>query len=265
MFRTRDFLLLFVTIVFLLVAIGSTVLTRLSINNTDDSRVKFTEVIDREYEVELYVPEQIAREEKLSEMRRKVAESREVVIASADINNINDDVFEETGSDGSKSETLGVVQCDDYKSFTGSWPQTGVLNEVVEGGRIFFVDGIEEVFIPAETATGTPTIFEKVTKDVILQLPVASVSKVTQHCLKTDVIGVAKDGSLIRNHEVGLYSVFGSEVLIGYALDGLPIYGVSSDSRGICGEVLNVAGYRYVITAESETIINCFISQPVAI
>ena len=152
MFRTRDFLLLFVTIVFLLVAIGSTVLTRLSINNTDDSRVKFTEVIDREYEVELYVPEQIAREEKLSEMRRKVAESREVVIASADINNINDDVFEETGSDGSKSETLGVVQCDDYKSFTGSWPQTGVLNEVVEGGRIFFVDGIEEVFIPAETA-----------------------------------------------------------------------------------------------------------------
>jgi hypothetical protein len=68
---------------------------------------------------------------------------------------------------------------------------------------------------------------------VVLQLPLPFGPQ-GKTCLSYDVVGVALDGSLIRNNEHSLYQVFGSETLIGYALDGFPIYGLNKSSAARC-------------------------------
>ena len=62
----------------------------------------------------------------------------------------------------------------------------------------------------------------------VLQLPSRTMPAASPSCIGSDVIGIANDGSLIRNDELSLYGVFGSETRIGYALDGLPIYGITT-------------------------------------
>jgi hypothetical protein len=87
----------------------------------------------------------------------------------------------------------------------------------------------------------------------------------SESCVASDVIGIATDGSLIRNNEVGAYGVFGGGTLVGYALDGFPIYGVSEQKADICGGAMVGGQYRYVISSERATIINCFAGAPVAL
>ena len=82
-------------------------------------------------------------------------------------------------------------------------------------------------------------------------------------CLYSDVVGIAQDGSLIRNNEVGLYSVFGSDTLIGYALDGFPIYGKIKESGDKCGGSVVNGQYRYSLSDQREFILNCFSAPPV--
>jgi hypothetical protein len=79
------------------------------------------------------------------------------------------------------------------------------------------------------------------------------------------VIGITIGGSLIRNNEVGVYGVFGGDTLVGYALDGFPIYGTSGQKTDICGGGMIGGQYRYMISSSRGTIINCFAGTPVAI
>jgi hypothetical protein len=78
-------------------------------------------------------------------------------------------------------------------------------------------------------------------------------------------VGVAKDGSLIRNNEARLYGIFGEQTLVGYALDGFPIYGISESVVDACGGVSVAGQYRYQLSVERENIINCFAAKPIAL
>ena len=70
-----------------------------------------------------------------------------------------------------------------------------------------------------------------------MQLPVRNIPSGGTTCISTDVIGIATDGSLIRNNEAGVYGIFGANTLVGWALDGFPIYG-SSIQLATCVEGL---------------------------
>ena len=121
-----------------------------------------------------------------------------------------------------------------------------------------------EVEVATTTASGTPLLTTET--EVVIQLPLRSVPLGTASCLPTDVVGIAKDGSLIRNSEVTLYAVFGADTLIGYALDGFPIYGARSGvALDECGGTGAIGQYRYYLEAERGYILNCFASEPISI
>jgi hypothetical protein len=76
------------------------------------------------------------------------------------------------------------------------------------------------------------------------------------------VVGIARDGSLIRNSDAELYAVFGPEVLIGYLLDGFPLYGASNLPTDACGGAEIGGSYRYYLSPKRDWVISCFTAAP---
>ncbi len=143
-----------------------------------------------------------------------------------------------------------VVLCPYYAPFAGFWPR-GIEMVVDENGRSFYqrLDGL----------AGEDE------RTLLLQLPLP-IAPTGSRCVPSDVVGVANDGSLIRNNETSLYGIFGGQTVVGYALDGFPIYG-RDDGMAVdaCGGAYGVAGYGYVLQSQRSTILNCFSGTPVAI
>jgi hypothetical protein len=78
-------------------------------------------------------------------------------------------------------------------------------------------------------------------------------------CLPHEVVGIARDGSLIRNDEAALYGIFDDTVLIGYALDGFPIYGQTVDRPlDQCGGAMVDGSYRYYLSEERDHVLGCY-------
>ena len=93
-------------------------------------------------------------------------------------------------------------------------------------------------------------------------MPTATASADSQNCLATDVVGVTPAGALIRNGDAVFYRGIDDSILLGYALDGYPIYGTSNNPADECGGVTEAGQYRYVLSSERETILNCFRGVP---
>jgi hypothetical protein len=88
----------------------------------------------------------------------------------------------------------------------------------------------------------------------------------TPSCIQSDVIGIATDGSLIRNTDVALYKVFSGTTEIGYSLDGYPMYGVTPGvETDSCGGAMVAGAYRYMVDGKRPTIITCFAGIPTSI
>ncbi|MCA9357884.1 hypothetical protein KC902_01345 [Candidatus Kaiserbacteria bacterium] len=257
MFRTRDFLLLFTTIVFLIVAIGTTIFSEWTgTSSAKDSPLQPVTAVHDAYTATVVLPETLSRQERLAEMRRKVAESESLMLAAA-----STEVSEEESTAESASETDGgvvsvAVSCPAPTPYGGIWPR-GVSFELREGARVLYT---ESTVVEPAIGTGTPQT--TTAQEVVLQLPVPFGPAPNPTCPANDVIGIAQDGSLIRNTEVGLYSVFGESTLIGYALDGFPIYGVSSVATDECGGAV-VGTYRYYLSDNRPLILNCYSGTPV--
>lgn len=258
MFRTRDFILIFTAVVFLLVAISATVWNQRSGKLSATETVLLAEVTDREYGAEVALPELLSREEKLASMRQKIAEGGDISISSPEP--IMDEESTEDGVGEEETETeieveISVAQhCVGYKKYSGQWQVSGIMFEVTEGARIVYRENSPDV-----------VAVSGMQKEVVMQLPLLGLSTTNTNCLKTDVVGIAQDGSLIRNEEAGLYGVFGANTLIGYALDGFPIYGVSSQVGDRCGGQVVNGQYGYYLSDNRDVILNCFSSTPVNI
>jgi hypothetical protein len=228
MFRTRDFILLFSAAVFLVVGIGVTALAEYQAGRSHSAAVLFAEVSEQEFTAELQSTEPPSREARLSEMRDKIAAQGEVAV---DMPEMIAAVVESESTAGAEEVTeepesvASLMKCPGYAAYQGSWSPQGVQFAVAEGARV----------VTRTVVGGAPEAAE-----VLLQLPLYPFAG-TPSCLRTDVVGIAQDGSLIKNNEVGLYGVFGEHTLIGYALDGFPLYGTTNLATDACGGAV-VAG-----------------------
>jgi hypothetical protein len=258
MFRTRDFILFFTVIVFLLVAIAGTVVNRwLQDDAVNQAQIQLANAPDIERGAVLYEPETISRAERLAQMREKIAASGDLVLTNKPPEPVATTTEDELPEE---APTLAgdPMRCPGYQLHGQLWSAEGVQFDVVEGSRLVFREQ-PQVAVPNSTSSELAASAER---DVLLQLPIAGLPGPARNCLPSDVVGVAQDGSLIRNNEIGLYSVFGQNTLIGYALDGFPIYGVSDRTTDQCGGTVVAGEYRYFLSAERTTILNCFAGQP---
>ncbi len=256
MFRTRDFILVFTTVAFLLMAIGVTIFNQRGVSSVSQENV-FAQQLSVEGGAEVQNNSDFSRSEKLKSMRDKIALSSELSISSPEPEPLFTEVVPTTTETALVDNTL--QQCPSYQSYTGSWSPFGVQIEEVEGARLVYRT-VERAIV---STSSTPAV--ETYKDVIVQLPVRSFPAVSTSCIYADVIGIANDGSLIRNSEVGVYGIFDSTTVVGYALDGFPIYGSGSAATDSCGGVMGLSGYQYQISTERDTILNCFSAAPIRI
>tara|TARA_B100000508_G_scaffold92650_1_gene72319 strand:- start:452 stop:1231 length:780 start_codon:yes stop_codon:yes gene_type:complete len=259
MFRTRDFVLILTVVAFLLMAIGTTLWGQYRDSRPTEGMI-VTTTNDGEYIAEVHAPTKLSRADRLAEMRKKISEDESLSIVG-DVS----EIIEGGGEDQlnilkSDDVTLAAseIRCPGYTNYTGTWSPVGVKSEVVEGGRVFYKEETKVVMVTSSTEPLT----ERVT---LLQLPIQPIVTASTHCIPNDVVGVALDGSLIRNNELMLYSVFGSETMIGYALDGFPIQGAGATPVDDCGGASVGGQYGYYLNTERETIINCFVAPPVSL
>lgn len=260
MFLTRDFVLVLVMVVFLVMAIGATIFGKADSTAPAAQTVAFVESPAADYEVVSAEKEGISREQRLAEMRKKVAESGELLTLSAPDTAPTTPVVpvEETPVVTVAPAVVAEQRCADYGSFTGSWSPAGLQFEVAEGARLVYREVMKDVI------TGTTSRVQQ-TREVLLQLPMRALPSSQPSCLTSDVVGVAQDGSLIRNAEAGLYGVFGESTLIGYALDGFPIYGNATVATDVCGGAVLNGTYRYYLSAERDFILGCYAATPVTL
>lgn len=259
MIRTRDYVLGLSIVVFLLVGIGVTLLKQGYDFGTDLSATVFVaSPSDAPTSASVSSEVEMSREERIASLRKKIAalgtlgnepESTEVVADNATSTSVSDVAVVDIAED----------RCASYAPFSGIWNSKGVVVEEVEGARIVY----KETATPS-VASGTAAL-PPAAKTLLLQLSVKSLPPATASCIPSDVIGITKHGSLIRNHEIAAYKTYDSNTLIGYALDGFPIYGASQTKTDTCGGVAMGGQYRYYIHPERSTILSCFAGKPASL
>lgn len=249
MFRTRDFVLVFTTVVFLVVAIGVTAFLPSHSTSLSPQMVLVTTESPESNGAEVTVST-LDREGRVAQLREKIA-ARPGALLSATPDTIAPDDTVTDSVPNDVTEVAAPQLCGGYRIYSGFWPLRGVTSDVREGARVYVVS-------EGDTVDGT------VNQRVLVALSTTP-SYAGQHCLSSNVIGIATDGSLIRNSEASLYAIFGPDTLIGYALDGHPIYGMSSASSDVCGGVLSAQGYRYQLSTARATVLNCFTGLPASL
>jgi hypothetical protein len=266
MIRTRDFFLFLCTVFFLAAGIGATVVRdiRPGSSQLGSAVVGFSAAEPVEREAEVITSPGIDRPSLLSKMREKLAASG-ITFGSA-----SDDDEAAADEPAPVDEEPAVVleeplHCSNYGEVS-RLGFSGARFKEVEGARLIYREGPSVTVTPDETATGTAMLPPVSSDEILLQLPLRTNPLPAPTCLPYDVVGIALDGSLMRNDEMALYSVFGGETLIGYALDGFPLYGVRDDVvTDTCGGVVVGGMYRYYLSSERETLISCFSGEPVAL
>lgn len=259
MFRTRDFFLFSVIVVLLLLMILTTFNTSKEVGWWHNMTFVNNDV---EYEAVVPKAEVIDREEKLTAMRDKISESARsgnlaTVISALEEEKSTEDQMPEEGDD-----FVGTINlCSSYSDYSPAWSPTGLKFEVVEGARIVYRDLVIADMAIDPNSSGMTT-----DREIVMQLPLRSASANAKRCLSSSVIGIALDGSLINNSDYTAYQVFGSETLIGYALDGFPIYGLNAITKtDQCGGVNQDGQYKYYLSNDREGVIGCFSSEPISL
>lgn len=255
-FRTKDFLVFMLTVAFLVVGITATAKMDMAERTQSASVFSSTEengeVI---YEAVLPDVEVDARPSRLAALKEKIAS---MILPEE---SVPEAVVVEEEVVPTVDVPVGTINlCSNHTKINPKWSSSGLLFEVVEGARVVY----RNVAVPAVLdELGQVVSSSTIQKEVVLQLPLSSFPGANKTCLDTDVVGVALDGSLMRNDEFNLYKVFGSETLIGYALDGFPIYGLNvTQKTDECGGAVATSEYRYYLSAEREGVLGCYGGTP---
>lgn len=256
MFRTRDFILILTTVVFLIVGIGTTILSR-SQKAVPVETVELIPSKSTDYTAIAYNnPEKKTREERLDSMRSKIAASGGITLSAPESDSEEDFVSDDLENELTENVEIEVIdeelKCSSYGKYTGDWSPQGVQFTVTEGARLVYrINQLAGVQASSS-------------RNILLPLPIYSVpTEIQTVCLNSDVVGIAKDGSLIRNNEASIYGIFEEDVLIGYALDGFPIYGQSNFTGDECGGEMIGGYYGYYLSSERDRVLNCFSGQPI--
>lgn len=245
MFRTKDLLLVGVVIVFLVSGIGLTLSVKKSESTTVAPQALTGEPVSTTValpadntptiaENRLRMQEKIAAYMPETRLLDSEPEQSEEVVYEEEI------VAEEILASSSQKESQN---CPNPAFYVGAWPSDSRSTVVQEGVPVVLEQH------------GTTTV-------PVVQLPqFVQNSYVT--CPYSDVVGVTTDGVLIHNTDVDWYSVFMADTLIGYALDGAPIYGRSAAQLDECGGRIFEGVYRYELQDSRKTVIGCFGGTPV--
>lgn len=254
MVRTRDFVLFLLAVAILLLAIMGT-----SVWQTWRSLPFVAGFLDEsgvevDYAADVPAPED-NRTNRLETLRAKVVER----MGSHTVTESEPEAEPEptaptiTQATTTPAEVVSVKTCAGYRTLTVPWVPQQIIAENREGARVYFERGL-----PDPLASTTP-------ENIRAVISLRSWPSGSSTCLPTDVIGVATDGSLIRNNELALYTVFGGDSLVGYSLDGFPIYGPSTVATDACGGTIVGGQYRYVLDADRPGLITCFSASPTSI
>lgn len=255
--RTRDLLLVGIAIAFLLLAIGGTVAVRISSAVPNDSASLALTEPPADFTATVDTKETPSRAERLAAMRKKVAEEFQESAIAAPATEVAAtaeelDVTEASSSaEAAESTEQTVVTCGETTTYSGAWQPQNITFAVTEGVRI--------VTRELTTATASSAVV------TLLQLPLRTFPDAKPGCIASDVIGIAQDGSLIRNDEIGLYGIFGADTVVGYALDGFPIYGMANIPTDTCGGAVVNGQYGYYLSADRPTVLGCFAAPPVSL
>lgn len=219
---------------------------------------------DEEKSFSAVLPEtdgQFNYDERVRELRKKIADSSlpesseepatSELATAATTTTESDDAAED---DSSEVVVREEKRCSLYQVSNTPWDAREIKMQVSEGARIFYRAG-------AVTTVGSTTT---AAKEVLARLPIRN-SGSGSYCVPSDVIGITENGYLIYNTDVSLFASYGANTLIGYALDGLPIYGASAVKTDECGGAVVGGKYRYVLDSARSTVIACYASTPVAL
>lgn len=251
MIRTRDYLLLLIAIVFLLVGIGNTLIDRYVNTAAEDTDpVEFVETAPDQHVAVLENDLASTRQEKLSELRKKIAAHADLFIYEESLAPIETATATEVTATSSEPVLTAEQRCGNYAPYDSPWLATGLQFEVVEGARVLYRTNAAEMTTSTNTA--------------VLYLPLSSQPSPADSCLETDVIGLTLGGSLIRNNDAALFRAAGADTLLGYALDGFPIYGTTDAVLDACGGRQVAGQYQYQIAPGQNTILRCFSGNPIA-
>lgn len=241
MARTRDVLLVLLCLGFLLIiSVGQ--FGRIASNQANNeylfSETDPVETISAGTDIS-----EDGREARVAMWRERL---RDFIVSTPEVEEVVqfDDIEE------SPLELPSVFNCSDYRAYVN--PVLRLYAFESEGVRIF-------------TDVDQPELIDSTNTFMVLPVRTGQ-SGGDRNCLSTDVIGIALNGSLIRNNQFATYGIFESETLIGYALDGFPIYGsIDGSLLDGCGGRMTIEGYRYHIALERQSIIQCYVAMPLAL
>jgi hypothetical protein len=259
MIRTRNFLLFMLLLAFL---IGGILLTLWfsagSVRQEAYSEMIFGGDDTATMTAEVVTPED-TRASRLASLRAKLAKYTDVAMAPS-----TEEVPVETVDD-TATTTTGVTPakvtadvCANYAA--SSVPAlNGQLTYGESGGqRTFGVMGTTE-------PTGSTSV-PIVSVAAVFTLPLRTTALPTTYCIASDIVAVTPTGVPIRNSDYAKYRGVGEATLIGYTIDGFELYGASSNLQtDACGGTTVSGTYRYYLSSERDSILNCFAAIPVAL
>ncbi|MFN3188545.1 MAG: hypothetical protein ACK42D_03345 [Candidatus Paceibacteria bacterium] len=259
MIRTRDFLLLLISIAFLVVIVTAETARQWFSGRDEDVPVlitpTFSDVSLADISAVATERDGVDRQGNIARLREQLAtflanppEPEIVLVAPPD--EVSSDDSDQVPSD-IPTISGNVLLCSGHRSYVGAWPNQLLTIEVQEGVRVISHQDSDPNGVGGQ---------------VVAVLPIRTLANpASPSCLPTDVVAVAQSGGLIRNNEAGGYRAFPEHVLIGYTIDGFSLYGHSARETDHCGGVMVDGEYRYYLSENRETVLNCFVAPPVTL
>ena len=266
MIRTRDFLLYLVVLVFLLLVITFTVKSYpKGISNSADSKSAPQFLVGSKLQTDSNF-EQLDRDKNLTNLRAKLAQGTELndvpkpILTSIDTPTST--LVDATDNDEEILDENKRIQ----KFCSAILSHEDVLANWNAKQASLSVQGERRLLIGKESKIVTvgSTTSEVLVDQVYLDLPVKPFRGLSANCLDSDVIGVTLEGTLIKNSDTWKFRNFSSDKLLGYAKDGIPIYGQGIDEAVLdsCGGYDNGFEYRYYLREKELFMLACFAADP---
>lgn len=258
MVRTKDLLLIVVVLVMLFMAISATLASRMITKQMQE------DALSGAVTAEAPVYESATDDSGSMDRAANIARLRSL-LAAGDVIESSPSVESSPVLETETESIDGMPTC--LGAGTGievarSWPLVGVAVKTVGANRVV----AHLAPIPAGTVneSGSTTVVASgaTNERVLLSLPLYPGKNAEPTCMRTEIVGVTAAGSLLFNNDIVLYRQTGTETLIGYALDGFPIYGAYAGETDSCGGYDGPGGYRYVVSPQDQTLIECFVGSP---
>ena len=264
MIRKRDLVLFLASFGFLLVAItvtglwqqGSRLPVAASLVDFATDTATYTAAV-------ITIPD--SKNDRLAALRQKLAEGSSYNAVSEPETPPEPEVVAEqpasTTTDGEVVDTPQnpVVMCGDTYAVKTIPRLTGMqYYREGEGQRVFF----NQVLL-ADSSSTTAVV---PTEEVVFTLPLRTTPLAFTSCISDDVVAISPTGVRIKNTDYAKYQGSGEAALLGYTLDGFPLYGrTNSITTDECGGAMIDGSYRYYLSAERDGVIGCFAGIPVTL